>query len=107
MNPRSPHPSAQGTTAVQPLASNTITTAAAPSDLASRACCCAARPVVRVIMPPTSERAHKTDLLLCGHHYRASRHALKAASAAICALPGTPRASAAWIGLDCSPVPAR
>jgi hypothetical protein len=106
MNARFRHPSAQGNTAVRRLASNTVTTAAAPCDLASHACCCAARPLVRVIMPPTSDRAHETDLLLCGHHYRASRDGLEAAYAAICALPGTPRASAAWIGLAYSPVPA-
>jgi len=99
MNARSRHPSAQGNTAVRRLATDTATAAATPADRASRACCCAARPVVRVIMPPTSTRADETDLLLCGHHYRVSRHALKTASATVCALPGTPRASAAWIGL--------
>jgi nucleotide-binding universal stress UspA family protein len=37
-----------------------------------RACCCAAKAAVRVIMPPTPARAAETELLLCGHHYRAS-----------------------------------
>ena len=67
-----------------------------PEDLtaelvpASRACCCPARPVVRVIMPPTADRPHETDLLLCGHHYRASRQALAAAHATVCDLGGLP-----------------
>jgi hypothetical protein len=32
-------------------------------------------------MPPTSERPHPADLLLCGHHYLASRAALAAIGA--------------------------
>jgi hypothetical protein len=31
---------------------------------------------MRVIMPPTAPRPAETDLLLCGHHYRVSRHTL-------------------------------
>jgi hypothetical protein len=50
---------------------------------ASRACCCPARPVVRVVMPPTATRRHAVDLLLCGHHYRVSRQALAAAGATV------------------------
>ena len=52
-----------------------------PLTLADRACCCPARPVVRVIMPPARGRPHPVDLLLCGHHYRVSRAALRAAGA--------------------------
>ena len=48
---------------------------------ASRACCCPAAPVFTVIMPPTAARRHPVDLLLCGHHYRASLAALRAAGA--------------------------
>jgi hypothetical protein len=48
-----------------------------------RACCCPARPVVRVIMPPTKNRARPVDLWLCGHHYRASIPALLAAGATV------------------------
>lgn len=64
-----------------------------PDELAaliqeSRACCCPARPVVRIVMPPTPERPHPTDLLLCGHHYRASRASLEAAHAVVCPLGG-------------------
>jgi hypothetical protein len=52
------------------------------------ACCCPANPVVRVIMPATAARPHRTELLLCGHHYRVSRQALAAANATITELPG-------------------
>jgi hypothetical protein len=50
---------------------------------ASRACCCPAKPVVVAVMPPAPGRDHPTDLLLCGHHYRASRLALVAAGATV------------------------
>ena len=50
---------------------------------AGRACCCPARPTVVAIMPPTPSRDHPTDLLLCAHHYRASRVALERAGAAV------------------------
>ena len=36
-----------------------------------------------VIMPPAAGRAHQTDLLLCGHHYRVSRRALAAVAATV------------------------
>jgi hypothetical protein len=49
----------------------------------SRSCCCPARPVVKVIMPPTQGRRHSVDLWLCGHHYRASRAALLTAGARV------------------------
>jgi len=39
--------------------------------------------VVTVVMPPTSARPHPVDLLLCGHHYRASRAGLTAAGATV------------------------
>jgi hypothetical protein len=51
--------------------------------VADRACCCPARPVVTVIMPPAPGRPHPVDLLLCGHHFRASQAALTAAGAAV------------------------
>jgi hypothetical protein len=50
---------------------------------AGRACCCPAKPVVVAVMPPAPGRGHLTDLLLCAHHYRASRAALDQAGAAI------------------------
>ena len=65
--------------------------------LATRACCCPARPVVIVIMPPALGRPHRTDLLLCGHHYRASRHALAAAGASAFTLDGAPLAADTWL----------
>jgi hypothetical protein len=52
-----------------------------PPSLADRSCCCPARPVVKVLIPPGSARPHSVDLLLCGHHYLASRAALAAANA--------------------------
>ena len=48
-----------------------------------RACCCPARPVVKVIMPPTPSRPHPVDLWLCGHHYRASLSSLQLAGASV------------------------
>jgi len=50
---------------------------------AGRACCCPARPVVVAVIPPAAGRPHPTDLLLCGHHYRACRDGLEAAGAAV------------------------
>jgi hypothetical protein len=61
---------------------------------AERACCCLAKPAVAAVLPPVPGRDHATDLLLCGHHYRASRHALDAAGAMIMdehGLPVTPQ----------------
>lgn len=52
----------------------------------SRACCCPARPVMRVIMPPTPDRPRPVDLWLCAHHYRASVTALAAAGATVSVL---------------------
>lgn len=58
--------------------------------LASRSCCCPSRPAVVALMPPAKGRQHHTDLLLCGHHYRASRRALAAAGARVTDLDGNP-----------------
>jgi len=35
------------------------------------------------MMPPTATRRHPVDLLLCGHHLRASEAALRAAGATV------------------------
>jgi hypothetical protein len=51
--------------------------------LGDRACCCPARPVVKVMLPPTPAVPHPVDLLLCGHHFRASQAALAAAGATV------------------------
>ncbi len=80
--------------AYQPL-DDAIPAREAPAGLA---CCCPAKATVRVTMPPTQARPHQTDLLLCGHHYRASRAALAAAHAVMRTLPGTSHDVAAWIG---------
>ncbi len=40
-------------------------------------------------MPPTAARPHPVDLLLCGHHYRASQAALRAAGATVYDRTGT------------------
>jgi hypothetical protein len=50
---------------------------------ADRACCCPARPVVTVVIPAGRECPHPVELLLCGHHYRASLAALHAAGAGV------------------------
>src|SRR5215469_18157638 len=52
-----------------------------PLAQAARACCCPGRPAVTVLMPPGPGRSHVTDLLLCGHHFRASKQALRAVGA--------------------------
>jgi hypothetical protein len=57
---------------------------------AERACCCPAKPAVVAVLPPGPGRDHATDLLLCGHHYRAARHTLDAAGAEILDETGQP-----------------
>ena len=76
---RESHPSNQR------AASPSYSTAGWLTQLASadRACCCPARPVVMAVLPPTSQRPHPVDLLLCGHHYRSSQKSLEAAGAVI------------------------
>jgi len=63
---------------------------------AERACCCLAKPVVIAVMPPAEGRSHPTELLLCGHHYRASKRALSAAGATVLDLDGEPAARTEW-----------
>lgn len=65
-----------------------------------QACCCVARAVVRVVMPPTPDRPHETELLLCGHHYRVARGALAAAGARVKELPGSGADTTAWLHDD-------
>jgi hypothetical protein len=64
--------------------------------LAGRACCCPAKPAVIAVMPATATRPYPTDLLLCGHHYRASRHALDLAGARVLDLAGRPVTGDLW-----------
>jgi hypothetical protein len=70
-----------------------VTPARTPIDwralrFADLACCCRARPAVVAIIPPAPGRSHPTDLLLCGHHYRAGQKALAAAGAAVFTVAG-------------------
>jgi len=105
MNARFQYPAArEDRSALQPAPDETVSAAQEPFDPADRACCCSAKAAVRVVMPPSAGRPHKTDLLLCGHHYRVSRRALAAANAAVHPLPGIQEDTAAWIGLEL-PVP--
>jgi hypothetical protein len=64
--------------------------------LAGRSCCCSAKPLIIVLIPPTPRRPHQTDLLLCGHHYRASRSALAAAGATVMDIDGMPLNDDLW-----------
>jgi hypothetical protein len=57
---------------------------------AERACCCSARPVVVAVIPRTAARDHPTELMLCAHHYRASRKALAASGATVFDWNGEP-----------------
>ena len=80
---------------IPPLEESIFSNPAIPS----RACCCPARPVVRVIMPPTASRADPVDLWLCGHHYRASLEALCAAGAIVEDLTGAADQEQAYYAL--------
>jgi hypothetical protein len=86
MNAKSPHPAGRRSIAPGLLHDDTI--GAGSAAALGPACCCPAHPVVRVIMPATAARPHRTELLLCGHHYRVSRSALAAANATVAELPG-------------------
>ena len=86
MNVKFPHPARRGNATPGCLHDDTIDARAAVP--LGPACCCPARPAVRVVMPAAATRPHRTELLLCGHHYRASRQALAAASATVTALTG-------------------
>src|SRR5581483_5585220 len=88
MNARFLHPSARRSNA----AAEAAPSAAATPVAAELADCCPAKAVVRVTMA-----RQQAELLLCGHHYRASRHALAAKGAAVRALPGTPSDIASWV----------
>jgi hypothetical protein len=61
-----------------------------------RACCCAALPAVIAVLPPSVGRPSATDLLLCGHHYRASVTALTAREATILDIGGHPLTAGSW-----------
>ena len=63
------------------------------------ACCCPSRPMVRVIMPRTAERANPGELLLCGHHFRLSQWNLAAAGAVAQTMRGDPAEQASELAL--------
>lgn len=65
---------------------------------ADRACCCTAPPAVMAVMPPADGRQSATDLLLCGHHYRASKAALTTAGATILDMRGSRLGGDDWLG---------
>jgi len=97
------HPSVAGRVAVPappgpaaPQRPGCVLTDTRAARMAERACCCSARPAVIVLMPPSPGRPHQTDLLLCGHHYRASRQGLGAAGAVTFDLNGVRLAGGAW-----------
>jgi hypothetical protein len=101
MNARFSYSSARnnGNAASRPL-DDAIPARDAAAGLADQACCCPAKALVRVLMPPIAARPHETELLLCGHHYRAARRALAAARARVRELPGTSGDTVAWIRLE-------
>jgi hypothetical protein len=97
------HPSyaKRGGTAVEPARAGPQPPAGLPVDWraarrADRACCCSAKPRVVAVMPPTPERPHTTDLLLCGHHYRICRKRLAECGATVLDLSGTPVGDDNW-----------
>jgi hypothetical protein len=57
--------------------------------------------MVVAFIPASPGRPHRTDLLLCGHHYRASRQALAAAGAPVVDLDGMPVTGSHW-SPDCA-----
>lgn len=94
MNERLLHPSAGY--ADDPAPASAAASQAEPAVVDDQACCCVAKAVVRVVMLPAPGRTGETELLLCGHHYRASRQALAAANARVDELPGISDGTAAW-----------
>jgi hypothetical protein len=54
-----------------------------------KACCCPSRPVVKVLMPSTSDRHYRVELLLCGHHFRLSQWTLAAVGAVARVIPSS------------------
>jgi hypothetical protein len=107
MNARFLNPPARSGSASMRPPDDAIAPGQASAGLAGQACCCPARAMVQVVMPPTPARPHRTELLLCGHHYRVSRQALAAAGATVRELPWIPDSAAAWIHLERHAAPAQ
>lgn len=57
---------------------------------ADRSCCCPAAPAVVAVLPPRPGREHRTEILLCMHHFRQARGALSAAGATVYRRTGEP-----------------
>ena len=55
---------------------------------ANRSCCCIAPPSVVVVLQPTHDRPHPTEVLLCGHHFDHSRSTLQVSGALAFSLDG-------------------
>ena len=55
---------------------------------ANRSCCCIARPSIVIVLQPTQDRPHPTEVLLCGHHFDHSRSTLLASRALAFSLEG-------------------
>jgi hypothetical protein len=51
--------------------------------------CCSAWPTTVAVFAPRQGRSRPVDLLLCGHHYRASRASLAEAGAEFYCLPSS------------------
>jgi hypothetical protein len=103
----SEHPSYRGrlsraatAAAERPATSEPATASANTRRYSVRACCCPAPPAVIAVMPARGARHAATDLLLCGHHYRASKVSLAAAGATILDMTGCELAGGDWPG-DC------
>jgi hypothetical protein len=88
MNPRLPSPTGHKTPApAQDRAADARvdwTSLLAHAELAR---CCPARPTVVAVFAPRHGRSHAVDLLLCGHHYRASRASMAEAGAEFYGMP--------------------
>lgn len=54
-----------------------------PPQVAQRSDCCVAVAAYRVVLPATGSRTRPVELLLCGHHYRCSREALRRSDAVV------------------------
>jgi hypothetical protein len=75
-----------------------------PTAVTGRADCCPANAAVRVVLRATPARATHLELLLCAHHYRASRTNLAEAGASvfdsanrlISCKHGSPTAASLW-----------
>jgi hypothetical protein len=65
------------------------TSALADPSVPMESCCCPARPMFKVVMPPTAARPRPVDLWLCGHHCRVSQAALESAGAKVYPLAAT------------------